>query len=142
MARCSLRERPRTSRTRLGLAFGLTDEVFATALASGSTEGARLGGAWLAGLSAGAYAAWIAGTAFGAYLGAAVEESAPAAAAAAGFALPALFIAITLIHVSRETWAAMAVAAGVSATLVVMGHPSAGIFLGAGAGLPVALMKQ
>lgn len=133
---------PRSVPTRLGLAFGLTDEVFAAALASGKSGDGKLRGAWLVGLTGSAYAAWTIGTAFGAYLGAAVEDSVPAAAAAARFALPALFIAITLLHVSRDTRVAMMVAAGVSALFVVIGLPSAGIFLGAGTGLLAALTKQ
>lgn len=78
------------------LAFGLTDEVFATAigklhrLPSIEREG------WYLGLQLGAYAFWMSGTALGVYLGQELVGQSQLFKNALDFVLPALFMALLL----------------------------------------------
>ncbi|MEI2687476.1 MAG: AzlC family ABC transporter permease [Cypionkella sp.] len=78
-------------------AFGLTDEVFGAAL--GAMARGRVGYSepFMFGLTGGAYAAWLSGTALGAYAGGAALANWPVLAAALGFMLPALFLALLLV---------------------------------------------
>lgn len=90
------------------LAWGLTDEVFATAM-SASSKG-RLPPAWCTGLGIGAYSAWVGGTAAGAWLGAGIGDSGGWLASALDFVLPALFIALLAQAFQRTLWPVVAVA--------------------------------
>lgn len=81
---------------RLGIAFFLTDEVFATALIRLSAVNAADRGIWMMWMGGCSYLAWVMGTALGAYLGLQLSESIPLLAKAMPFALPALFL--ILVH--------------------------------------------
>lgn len=86
---------PRLGRAAtVGLAFGLTDEVFA--VASTLLPGRSVSGWWLLGLEATAYGAWVTGTWIGAVGGEAVAVRLPGVSAAMSFALPALFVALLM----------------------------------------------
>ncbi|ABE57752.1 MULTISPECIES: AzlC family ABC transporter permease [Chromohalobacter] len=98
------------------LAFGLTDEVFATAMAKGASR--PLSPAWCLGLAAGAYLAWVGGTALGAGVGAGWASDGGYVAQALDFVLPALFLALLAQAWRRARWPVVAVAAG--ATLLGM----------------------
>ncbi|MCK0715366.1 AzlC family ABC transporter permease [Chromohalobacter sarecensis] len=98
------------------LAFGLTDEVFATAMAKGVSR--PLEPAWCLGLASGAYLAWVGGTALGASVGAGWASDGGYVAQALDFVLPALFLALLAQAWRRARWPVVAVAAGV--TLLAM----------------------
>jgi 4-azaleucine resistance transporter AzlC len=86
------------------LAFGLTDEVFATVISKYQTipEPARV--YWYLGLQLGAYLAWQVGTLAGIFLGDTLISHYPALQQTLGFILPALFFTLLLEirhHLSR-----------------------------------------
>lgn len=108
---------------RAVFAAGLTDEVFATALAaSGARRGWRPQGAWLIGLALTAWAAWTFGSVGGAAAGDALRRASASAAAAMGFALPALFIGLMLGALRRSVAGPAALAAAIAAVAVLTGH--------------------
>lgn len=92
------------------IAFGLTDEVFATAMSKGTSR--PLEPAWCLGLAAGAYLAWVGGTALGAGVGAGWASEGGYVAQALDFVLPALFLALLAQAWRRARWPVVAVAAG------------------------------
>lgn len=125
--------RPRIGGTRsqrLIFAAGLTDEVFATALAR-PADAPRPSGPWLIGLAFAAWAAWLSGTLIGAAAGQALSASSAAAGAAMAFALPALFMALAVGSVRRAVLLPMALAAGAAAALIALGQPDLAIPAGA-----------
>lgn len=115
---------------RLVFAFGLTDEVFATALAR-PVGAPRPSGAWLIGLALAAWAASFGGTVAGAIMGDALRRSSTAAAEAMSFALPALFAALVLGAARRAVLAPMLLAAGAAVALILLGQPDLAIPAGA-----------
>ncbi|WP_052444929.1 AzlC family ABC transporter permease [Chromohalobacter japonicus] len=98
------------------LAFGLTDEVFATAMAKGAAR--PLEPIWCLGLASGAYLAWVGGTALGACVGAGWASEGGYVAQALDFVLPALFLALLAQVWRRARWPVVVAAAG--ATLLGM----------------------
>lgn len=78
------------------LAFGLTDEVFATAAARLAQVPIDAREGWYFGLQSGAYSAWLAGTAAGALLGHDAAQMSPWLRETLAFILPAMFLALTL----------------------------------------------
>lgn len=119
-----------STRQRLLFAFGLTDEVFATALAR-PAGAPRPSGPWLIGLGLSAWAAWLTGTLAGAAMGEALRRSSAAAGEAMGFALPALFAALVLGAARREVAVPMAAAAAAAVALILIGQPDLAIPAGA-----------
>lgn len=103
------------------LAFGLTDEVFATAMGrlGGVPVGERDG--WLLGAGLGAYAAWVGGTVAGVMLAAGARAWPAAVREALGFVLPALFFALILEMGPRRWRVPLGVAAAVALALVFSG---------------------
>ncbi|GAB2797656.1 AzlC family ABC transporter permease [Halomonas shantousis] len=89
-------------RLRPWLAFGLTDEVFATAMAHAARQ--PLDGAWCLGLATGAYAAWVAGTGLGAGFGGQWQTGDGVISRAMAFVLPALFLALSMQAYQRRDW--------------------------------------
>lgn len=84
------------------LAFGLTDEVFASAMAK--AEQGALHPRWVVGMGLGAYSSWVAGTVGGAWLGASVGAQHPVIAPALSFVLPALFLALLAQSAWQKRW--------------------------------------
>lgn len=78
------------------LAFGLTDEVFATAISSLPLVPAAQRARWMIGLQLGAYAGWLAGTASGLAMGAQLVAQLPLLSGMLAFVLPGLFLALLL----------------------------------------------
>lgn len=78
------------------LAFGLTDEVFATAISQLPQVGPADRARWLIGLQLGAYAGWLAGTASGLAMGVQLVAQLPLLADMLAFVLPGLFLALML----------------------------------------------
>ena len=126
---------PARRSARLPLAMGLTDEVFATALTRRDATPGRQLTAWLVGLAAAAYLSWVAGTALGAVLGTVLSHAAPALTHALDFALPALFLALSLDNLNRETAAPLLAGAGAALVAVWLGN----IALALAAGMAVAV---
>lgn len=96
------RLRPAPRRSLPALAFTLTDEVFATAMARPAD--APPTPPWTLGVGLGAYSAWVGGTALGAVFGGALSEASPFLAEALSFVLPALFIALVVQAFRRDQW--------------------------------------
>lgn len=129
-----LSQLPRSGRRlpRPLLAFGLTDEVFALTSASITP---RHGETWLLGVQMGAYGAWLAGTVTGAVAASIAGSGWPQVQAALAFVLPALFLALLLPMLRRNTLAPLMVAAVVAVFLsrFIPGHAAllAAMVLGA-----------
>ena len=122
--------------------YGLTDEVFAVALAQLSSKRVAWSEPWLTGLGLGAYASWVSGTVLGAWLGASSTELPPFISDALGFMLPALFLALLLSLLTKDT--ALVVASALVATLVATAFVTgaAPIFFGMGAAALVAAARD
>ncbi|WP_291720363.1 AzlC family ABC transporter permease [Magnetospirillum sp. 64-120] len=121
------------------IAFGLTDEVFALAFAR---LGPDKGEVWLLGVQAGAYGAWLAGTVCGGLLADLGGTRWPEVQAALSFVLPALFLALLLPLLRRDTLAPPLAAAGVAllAAAVLPGHVA--LLLAMVVGGTVAALQQ
>lgn len=78
------------------LAYGLTDEVFATALGKLDDVPAASREAWYVGLQAGAYASWVGGTILGVTLSSSFQNPPVFIEAGLSFILPGLFFALLL----------------------------------------------
>lgn len=78
------------------LAFGLTDEVFATSMSRMADVPEAQREAWYMGLQTGAYASWVLGTVLGVALGGYFEHPPVVLQAALSFILPGLFFALLL----------------------------------------------
>jgi len=78
------------------LAFGLTDEVFATAMSQLERIAPAQKEVWYLGVQIGAYAAWVGGTVLGVVLNASFQDPPVFVREALSFILPALFFALLL----------------------------------------------
>lgn len=78
------------------LAFGLTDEVFATAMSRIGRIPPAARPLWFLGLSCGSYAAWVLGSATGAFVVGDISQWPLWLRQALGFVLPALFFTLLL----------------------------------------------
>ncbi len=114
-------------------AWGLTDEVFGTALGA-LARGWRFSEPFMFGLGAGAYGAWLAGTLAGAWAGSGALDGWPAVQAGLGFMLTALFLSLLLSILSRAELPVLAVAAVATVALTLAWSPTAGILAGMIAG--------
>lgn len=99
------------------LAFGLTDEVFATAMSRLPSVAPEQRDHWLLGLQAGAYVSWAGGTALGVVFVQEVQNWAEAVRAGLAFVLPALFLALLLETGLRRWRVCILTAAGMAAAL-------------------------
>lgn len=88
------------------LAFGLTDEAFATAMSEATRR--KLPPVWCVGVGLGAYGSWVAGTALGVMLGAGLGDDEGVIGQALSFVLPALFIALLGQAFQRALWPVIA----------------------------------
>lgn len=103
------------------IAFGLTDEVFATAMAESTSE--RVTPAWTLGVAIGAYSAWVGGTTLGAWLGGGIGGEDSVLGHALTFVLPGLFIALLASAFQRALWSVVALSAVVT-LLVSLVYPA------------------
>lgn len=99
------------------LAFGLTDEVFATATSKMPAVAQADRESWFLGLQLGAYAAWVGGTVVGVLLVGEVGGWPPAVREGLAFVLPALFFALVLESGVLRWWRPV-LAALVAATVL------------------------
>ncbi|OZI71061.1 AzlC family ABC transporter permease [Bordetella genomosp. 12] len=125
---------PESLRTRLRLAFLLTDEVFATALHQLGDVTPAQRARWMTALGLGAWLTWIAGTAVGVFAGDSLEQHYPVLSRVMRFALPALFLALVCQTARRGMMVPLCAGFGVSALLTIAGQGTLGILLGALAG--------
>lgn len=131
-----------TFRRSAAWSYGLTDEVFAVALAQLSRNKVAWSEPWLMGLGLGAYASWLSGTVLGAWLGASSAQLPSFISDALGFMLPALFLALLLSLLTKNSApvvAAALIATGVAAVFVAGAAP---IFFGMGAAALVAAARH
>lgn len=124
------------------MAFGLTDEVFASARAKLDGVQAHNKAHWYLGLQLGAYSAWVLGTVVGAYVANDWLAAKPLLQQSLAFVLPALFFALLLDmadHSNRGMliWVAFATAI---ALLVLPAHSS--LIVGMVAGSIWALLRM
>lgn len=117
-------------------AWGLTDEVFGTALGA-LARGVRFSEPFMLGLGLGAYAAWISGTAVGAAAGGGALEAYPAVAAGLSFMLVALFLALLLSILARAQLPVLLAAGGMTVLVTWAWSGTAGILAGMIAGAAV-----
>jgi len=123
------------------IAFGLTDEVFALASARLAPD---KGEVWLLGVQAGAYGAWLAGTLFGNAVAGLGAARWPELQAALSFVLPALFVALLLPLLRRDTLLPplVAAAAALLARHFLPGHAALLLAMLAGAGMAALLPQE
>ena len=122
-------------------AFGLTDEVFGTALGE-LARGRRFSEPFMAGLGLAAYAAWVSGTLAGAWAGSGALARFPAIEAGLGFMLPALFLALLLSILSRAQLPVIAIAVGVTLTVTLAHGSSSGLLAGMVAGAVTGMPQR
>lgn len=108
---------PRQSLASPWLAFGLTDEVLATAVSKMQAVDESGREHWLLGLQLGAYASWVGGTLAGVMLVGEVGQWPEAVREGLAFVLPALFFALLLEAGVLRWWRAV-LAAMVVATVL------------------------
>ncbi|RMX08636.1 branched-chain amino acid ABC transporter permease [Corticibacter populi] len=99
------------------LAFGLTDEVFATSMSKIGQVPPRQRQAWYAGMALGAYAAWIAGTACGTLLVGDLGAWPQWLRDGLAFVLPALFFTL-LLDAGLRRWRMAVCTAALAAALL------------------------
>lgn len=122
-------------------AWGLTDEVFGTALGA-LARGRRFSEPFMFGLGLGAYLAWGTGTAMGAYAGSGALAAWPAVEAGLGFMLPALFLALLLSVLSRAQLPVLAVAAAATVAVTLAWSGTAGLLAGMIAGAVAGVLNR
>lgn len=121
---------PPAQRFRRTFAWGLTDEVFATALNGLKHVSPQQRPLWLYGVALGAYASWLLGTAIGALTGGQIEKASPLLAQTMQFSLPALFLALAWQCLSKSLQWPLLLAFVIAAVLALTGHGSLAIILG------------
>ena len=115
----TLRDRIETNKLQsAAFSHGLTDEVFAVALASAEKNSEKISGFWLLGLSFTALASWILGTAVGSFIGESVHQISNTFFNALRFALPALFLGLVWLSFSRSRVLPMICAGAISAVCI------------------------
>lgn len=101
------------------LAYGLTDEVFATALGKLNDIEPASREAWYVGLQAGAYASWVGGTILGVTLSSSFQNPPVFVEAALSFILPGLFFTLLLESGVKRSVRTIAVTATATIALIM-----------------------
>lgn len=122
-------------------AFGLTDEVFGTALGA-LARGQRFSQSFMFGLGLTAYLSWIIGTAVGAWAGGGALSGYPAVEAGLGFMLPALFLALLLSILSGAQVPVILVAGLSTVAMTLIASSTWGILAGMVSGALVGLFRK
>lgn len=91
--------------------FGLTDEVFASAVAKLGHQRPEAREAWYVGLQLGAYLAWVGGTVLGVLFNQLLQDAPVFVTEAFNFVLPALFLALLLDMQPKKHWLSLCGAA-------------------------------
>lgn len=113
--------------------FGLTDEVFGTALGE-LARGRVFSQPFMFGLGIGAYGAWVGGTLAGALAGGGALAGLEHVKAGLDFMLPALFLALLMSILSRRQSPVIAVAGFVTVLVTLAGSATIGLLAGMVAG--------
>lgn len=119
--------------------FGLTDEVFGSALGA-LARGRSFSAPFMFGLALGAYGAWLSGTLGGALAGGSALQGWPHLQAGLDFMLPALFLALLLSILSRAQWPVIAAAAAVTVAVSLIWSATLGLLAGMVAGAITGLL--
>lgn len=128
-------------RQAMPLAFGLTDEVFASAIAVLPGRSIEERAPLMMGLETGAYCSWLAGTLVGALGFQAAAELTPKLAPVLSFSLPSLFLVILLPLAKGRGALPALVAAAVAAPLLLCGFSTAALLAGGVAGAAVGAWR-
>lgn len=118
----------------LCLAFGLTDEVFASAIAALPARDVEERAALMLGLESGAYLSWLLGTLVGALGFQVAAEITPRLVPVLSFSLPSLFLVILLPLAKGKGLRVVLVAALVASALILCGFATAALLAGGVAG--------
>lgn len=124
----------KTWKQALPLAFGLTDEVFASAIAVLPARDVEARAALMLGLETGAYFSWLLGTLVGALGFQVAAGLVPKLVPVLSFSLPSLFLVILLPLAKGKGLVPALVAATVAATLILCGFSTAALLAGGLAG--------
>lgn len=139
----ALRDRlPGSRKIRAVFAYGLTDEVFATVLASDTGRTGQWRSAWLIGLSMTALGVWVIGTGIGNAAGNLLQEGSAALRGALDFALPALFMALVWTTASKRMARPMVAAALIATGFLFMGRPELAVVAASAAAFIPARRSQ
>lgn len=122
------------------LAFGLTDEVFASAIAVLPARNLAERPALMMGLETGAYCSWLAGTVTGALGFQAAAQFAPKLVPVLSFSLPSLFLVILLPLLKGRGLLPALVGAALAAVLLFLGFSTGGLLVGGVAGAAVGAL--
>jgi 4-azaleucine resistance transporter AzlC len=122
---------PATPSRLAGLAFGLTDEVFAVALGRLPQQPAAQRPLWLAGVEAMAYASWVGASAAGALAGDWIRAHLPLLAESLPIALSALFLVLLLPHAHAGRRGAILVTVVLAAAFAWAQRAALGLLLAA-----------
>ena len=125
---------PQRLRSRLTIAFLLTDEVFATSFNRIERVPLAHRNRWMTVLGLGAWLTWIAGTAVGVYAGDGLERHFPMLSQVMRFALPALFLALVCQCATRALRVPVLAALAVSGACAAAGYTTLAILAGAAVG--------
>lgn len=121
-------------RDAMPLAFGLTDEVFASAIALLPERDPEERSPLMLGMESGAYFSWLAGTALGALGFQVAAELVPKLVPVLSFSLPSLFLVILIPLAKRNGALPALVAASVAALLLCCGFTTGALLAGGVAG--------
>lgn len=124
-------------RDAMPLAFGLTDEVFASAIAVLPARDQAERAPIMMGLETGAYGSWLAGTLAGALGFQAAAQLAPTLVPVLSFSLPSLFLVILLPLAKGRGLVPALTAASVAAVLLFCGFSTGALLAGGVAGAVV-----
>jgi 4-azaleucine resistance transporter AzlC len=122
---------------RFIFSYGLTDEVFAVTLIETERRNTKLPGAWLIGLAVSAWSGWVCGTFLGALAGQNLKSISSDLSDSLEFALPALFIALVWMSISRQLLRPMLIALVISGSCMAVGLTELAIPAGALAALTI-----
>lgn len=112
---------------KAAFAYGLTDEVFATALNRAGKHGNKPQGPWMLGLALVPWLTWVAGTLAGALAGDGLSALDAKLASALQFALPALFLGLLWSAARPRLVLIMLLAAAISGAMLWLGYPQLAI---------------
>ncbi|MFV9473801.1 AzlC family ABC transporter permease [Advenella sp. RU8] len=122
---------PQGLKNRLVKAFYLTDEVFATCYVGMNKVETPARGSWYMGLGILAWLSWATGTAIGVFAGDELLKAFPVVEKTLGFALPAMFVAVTVQSIQQHMLKAMAAGIVITIAVVSLGFPTLAILVGA-----------
>lgn len=122
---------------KAAFAYGLTDEVFATALNRAGKHGNRPQGPWIIGLALVPWLTWVLGTLAGTLAGDGLSKLDAHFASALQFALPALFLGLLWSAVRPAVVVPMLLAGVIAGVMLWLGYPQLAIPAGGLAALAV-----